>query len=215
MTTAEMVEWFDILQDKSASVYFEDAEKLAFLNNAQREFVSQFFPKGEEGDNFEVDSNIEQRVGTLIFESNPLTMSAGGAITNATILTDLQTVSGDATCEIFKIGAVGIKKFGKRVPCTWMRHNDKDINDQNYFKRPTYNTPKYTFQNKGIQFRPTDTTAEVYVTTIKTPKILALSPAANSDLPIDTHNEIVAIALEFAGYASREEILAQIVKAAR
>jgi len=211
MTTVQMLEWFDILEDKSASVYFTEAEKLAFLNNACLEFVGQFLPEGEEGDNFEVDSNIEQKIGTLIWESNPLTMSASGVITRAALRTDIRTISGDATCELFKIGAIEFKKSGRKIQCKVLRHNDKAAFEENYFKRPSYTTPKHLHQNNNIQFRPVDTLAEVYITVIKTPKILT-SSAVDTDLPIDTHNEVVAIALEFAGYASREEMLTQIVK---
>lgn len=211
MTTVQMLEWFDILQDKSASVYFTEAEKLNFLNNACLEFTSRFFPEDqEEGSNFEQDSNVEQKIGPLIWESNPLTMDASGVITRADLLTDIRTKSGDATCELFKIGAIEFKKSGRRIQCKVLRHNDKAAFEENYFKRPNYMTPKHLHQNNTIQFRPVDVLAEVYITVVKSPVIL--NTVVNTDLPIDTHNEIVAIALEFAGYASREEILTQIAK---
>ena len=39
---------------------------------------------------------------------------------------------------------------------------------------------------------------------------MAIGPTVNTDLPVSTHREIVAIGLEFAGIASRDEVLNQM-----
>jgi len=210
MTTQEMLDWFDILQDKYASPYFTEDEKLTFLNRAIYTFIEQYFPDGGLGLNFELDSNTEQKLWSLIFECSSTSMDSNGTLDKADLVSDLQTISGDATAGIYKIISVEFAKSGRRYPCKYMRHNDKTAFENNYFKKPSYKEPKYLFQNGLLQFRPLDTSADIYITVIKTPLTLGLSPTVNSDLPEDTHNDIVAIALEFAGVASREEILGEL-----
>lgn len=212
MSVQEMLNWFDILQDKYASPYFTDDEKLLFLNRAQFGYISQFFPENDDRVNFEMDSNTLQKIAPLIYESDPFTMSSSGVVSKSNILSDLQSKSADASCEIYKVISIEYSKAGRRFPCKVMRHNDKAIFEDNYFKRPKQTAPKCLFQNGNIQFRPLDTYASIYITTLKTPRLLALSPDVNSELPSDTHNEIVARALEFAGFASREEIMTEILK---
>ncbi len=209
MTTVQMIEWFDILQDKFGSPYFTEDEKLLFLNRGSLEYVKATFPDNEGGIlNLESDWNVLQNVAPLVFELSETSMDAVGKLTLATITTSLRTISGDATCDIFKVLAVEFKRGIDRFPCKFLRHNDKAEFERNYFKKPDFDNPRVLFQNANLQFRPIDTLVKVYITALKTPKVLTL--VVNSDLPISTHNEIVAYALQFAGVASRDEILAQM-----
>lgn len=209
MTTVEMMTWFDILQDKYGSPYFTDSEKLLFLNRAQWEYVNATIPSNEGGIvDVEVTENILKNVSTLLFELTPLTQNSSGIITNANINSTLQTVSSDISAEFVKIMRIKVVKNGRTYPAKFARHNDIDAFHNNYFKKPTYNTPKYTLQNGGFQFNPTDTVASIYFTVLKRPKDMTL--VVNSELPQITHNEIVALGLQFAGVASRDEILQQM-----
>lgn len=207
MTTVEKLEWFDILQDKFGSPYFTEAEKLMFLNRASLEYVKTLFPDNEGGLlNIETDWNVLQNVHPLVFELSEDTQDTNGRISRSDILTDTRTVSGDVTCEIFKVLSVEFKRGSDRFPCKFLRHNDKAEFERNYFKKPDFDNPRVLFQNNNLQFRPIDTLVKVYITVLKTPKILT-SSAVDTDLPESTHNEIVAYALQFAGVASRDEVL--------
>jgi hypothetical protein len=209
MTITEMLTWFDVLQDKYGSPYFTDSEKLLFLNRAQWEYVNATIPSNEGGIvNMEVDENVLKNVSSLLFELTVLNQSTSGIITNATINSTLQTVSGDGTAEFIKVMRVKVVKNGRTYPAKFARHNDIDAFHNNYFKKPTYDTPKYTLQNNGFQFNPTDTVASIYFTVLKRPKDMTL--VVNCELPQITHNEIVALGLQFAGIASRDEILQQM-----
>lgn len=215
MTIVEMLNWFDLLQDKYGTPYFTDDEKVEFVNRAQTEFVNQFLPDtNEDSVNVELNSETLHKLRPLIFELSEDTMDTSGKITEADITTNLQTISGEGSASFIRILSIEIKKLGKKQQAKLLRHNDKAAFEQNVFKKPAYGNYKFLFQNNSIQFRPTDTAAKIYFTVLKTP-INVVNPGTSCQLPQDTHNEIVAIALEFAGYASREEILTQIEKAAR
>lgn len=213
MTTQGMLNWFNLLQDKYGSLYYTEAEQLQFLNQAVFQYLSEVLPDNEGGkENLEVDSNVFYNISPLVYELSVETMDNTGLITNSDIRTNLQTVSGDATADIFRILSIEYKRGGQRFPADFMRHNDKAEFEQNYFKKPSFTAPKYTFQNSGIQFRPIDEQASIYITVLKTPKALSVSPESNPELHVKTHNEIVAIGLEFAGIASRDEVLLTLNK---
>lgn len=208
MTVQGMLDWFDLLQDKFGSPYFEATEKLSFLNNAQNEYVNQVFLTNEGGlINLEVNSNILENVRPLIFELDPFTMDSNGEYSIPTLVTGLQTKSGDATADIFKFLSFEMTRGQKIYPIKFLRHNDKGEFEANYFKKPSYTSPRYLFQNGLIKFRPIDEIASIAVTVLKTPVAMALGPDVDCELPITTHNEVVAYALQFAGVASRDEIL--------
>lgn len=211
MTAQEMIDWFDILQDKYGSPYFTESEKLLFLNRAQFEYVKSLFPDNEGGVlNIEKDWNNLQNVHSLVFELSEDTMDTSGRISRSDITSGLRTVSGDVNCDVFKILSVEFKRGADRFPCKFLRHNDKAEFERNYFKKPDFDNPRVLFQNNVLQFRPIDTIVKIYITTVKTPKAIAISPASNCELPQDTHNQIVALALELAGVASRDEVLSQM-----
>lgn len=211
MTLAEMITWFDILQDKFGSPYFTDSEKVLFLNRAQWEYVNTTIPSNEGGlVNIEVDENILKNVAPLIYELPAQNMGTNGLVTNTNINTALQTASGDGTAEFIKLMRIKAVKNGSIYPVKFARHNDIDAFYTNAFKKPSYSNPRYTLQNNGFQFYPIDTLVSLYFTLLKSPKDMSQVGPVNCELPKITHNEIVAIGLEFAGVAGRDEILQQM-----
>ena len=210
MTVIEKIEWFDILQDKFGSPYFNEAQKLVFLNQASMRYIENLFPKKKsDSDTYsaEENSNIYESLKEVIFVLPAVNMDSSGEVSNSSLITALRTVSGDSTCEVFKILAIEIVNNGTKIPLRPMRHNDKAAFETNVFKKPTYQYPRYSFSNNGLQFRPDNAIGDIYITVVKTPRKMTVSPEVSTDLHIDTHNEIVAQALSFAGVASREEIL--------
>jgi hypothetical protein len=211
MTTQEMLDWFDLLQDKYGSPYYTDDQKLQFLSRAQYEYLKPILKDNEGGQlTFENDQNIASNVWPLIFELGPYTMDTNGRVLRSAVVSSLVSASGHATADILRVASVEFLKGGKRYPCKFMRHNDKAAFEENYFKKPSESNPKYMIESAIFKFRPVDSYPAIYITVLKTPRDLSLSPVVNSELPIDTHNEIVAYALQFAGVGSRDEMLLQM-----
>lgn len=211
MTVTEMIDWFKIIQDMYGSPYFTDSEYLKLLNRAQDEYLNNAVPSNE-GDmgkrNFEFDAIVSQNISPLIRELPATTMDNTGKITRTNLNASLQTATGDTSAEVHAIMAIEYKKGFKKFQCKFMRHNDKAAFETNAFKKPSQFSPKYMFQNDSIQFRPIDINTQIYVTVLKTPRPMALTPEIiNCELPKGTHNEIVAYGLQFAGIASRDEVL--------
>lgn len=208
MTVTEQLQWFDILQDQFGTPYFTDTEKLFFLNRGQYEYVKNLFPGNEGGImNIEIDWNVIQNVSPLIWEVSEMAMNSSGVISDADVVTNLRSISGDATADIFYILGVEIRKGTSKQPAKILRHNDRSAFEGNYFKKPSNTNYRYLIQNNGYKFKPIDTTSRVAFTVIKTPVEMAISPAVECELPVSTHNEIVAYGLQFAGIASRDEVL--------
>ncbi len=208
MTTIEMLDWFDILQDKFGSPYFSADQKLFFLNNAQLEYLNKLFPDNEGGiENIEQDWNVLQNVSPLIWELPEVSMDTNAAVDVVDIVTALRTISSDPDTDIFDVLSVEVRRGLDRYPCKVLRHNDKAEFETNYFKKPSITHPRYLLQNNTYKFRPLDTTLKIIFTVVKKPLVLSISPTVNSEFPIQTHNEIVAYGLQFAGIASRDEVL--------
>lgn len=208
MTVAEQLQWFDILQDQFGSPYFTDTEKLFFLNRGQYEYVKNLFPDNEGGlVNVELDWNILQNIAPLVWETSEMVMSTSGVVTRTALLANLQAISGDATADIFRLLGVEVRKGNDKQPAKIIRHNDRSAFETNYFKKPSFTNFRYLLQNNGYKFKPIDTTSRIAFTVVKTPISMALSPLVQCELPTSTHNEIVAYGLQFAGIASRDEIL--------
>src|SRR5690606_20714169 len=211
MTTQELLDFFDLIQDKYGTPYFTDDEKLVFLNNAVLEFINSKFPDTEsdrERSDVEINWNSLQDIWPSIFTVSDLAMSTSGIITKADLDTALQTISGDAGASVYKLLNVESRKGRNRYPTKVVRHNDNSAFEQNYFKKPSLEPPRYTLENGSLQIRPTDLIGKVAVSVVKSPKELALSPSiVNPELPRSVKNQIVAIGLEFAGIASRDDVL--------
>jgi hypothetical protein len=209
MTIQEKLQWFDILQDQFGSPYFTDAEKLLFLNRGQWEYVKNLFPGNEGGIiNIETNSDVWENVAPLMWKLSDEVVSSTGLITYDALTTNLRSISGDATTDIFKLLKIGYKKGQKIGQVKVMRHNDEYAFVENFFKKPSAKSFRYDLENNSIKISPIDQTARIMVTVLKSPRQMALTPSVvNTDLPSSTHNEIVAYGLQFAGVASRDEVL--------
>lgn len=209
MTIQEMHNWFDILQDKYQSPYFTDDEKDIFLNIAQLEYINSFIDDGEGiNDSVERNSFIFTSFSPLVYSiKNGLSMDSNGNVTIANITTELNLLSGDTSPYLYILNC-GIGSGSNVLEANYVRHNDIYRLQQNDFKRASTTNPQYSVDNQGLVFKPVDITANVIITVLKEPKKMTISaPSVNSELNSNCHNTIVAIAIDLAGVATREEAL--------
>lgn len=207
MTTQEMHDWFDLIQDKYSSPYFTDGEKDSFLTRAQYQYINELFPDNEGGAfNIESDMLTLQNVSTLVYETTAsLNMSSAGIINKANINTTLNSISG-GTEPYIRILNVSLNNGTSVVPVRFRRHNDFYKLEKNSFKSASADVPTYRIISTGIKLAPINITYDVYFTLLKEPKKIQLG-VTEPELPSNTHDKLVAIALELAGVSSRDEAL--------
>lgn len=206
MTIAQWATYFDIIQDKYGSPYFTDAEKSLLFNRATVQYVQQFFDVRQPAElNIEFDRDSIASLSTLIYELPSITMSSTGIITKAQIQTALTGVLGGALLwREIEIKAT----LGTSVnPVNYTRHNDWAQFLNNAFKTPTNDNPKCYETALDFRFLPVNQTTQIVFTVVKYPITVDITGAVSSDMPDYTHDKILAIALELAGIASRDEAL--------
>ena len=211
MTIQDMHNWFNQLQDKYGSPYFSDDMIDLFLNRAQIEYLNTVFPDNEGGvANIEQTQLITENFDTLVYETtSPLYMNASGMVSRATIQTRLNSETG-STEGWRHILNVSADQSGIRLDVKFRRHNDFYRLERNTFKIDDQDKMVYRLESRGLLFTPINVQTKLYFTLMKLPKPVSLSGSISSELPAYTHNEIVAIAVDFAGIASRDEALIQL-----
>lgn len=203
MTTQEMHMFFDIIQDKYASPYFEDDEKDLILTRAQIAVVEDFLPSNYRGMlTTEESSVIFENLDDITYELN-ITIPSGGEVLKSTIQTALNTASGNT--EPYLV-ILNVSRNNK--PCKWVRHNDWYKFQNNTFKSATDEEPQYKILNDKLEFLPS-TSQTGTITVLKRPIDIKLG-LTESELPDSMHNKIVALGIEIAGIASRDEALMAI-----
>lgn len=215
MTIIEMANYFDIMQDKFKSPYFTDTEKTLFLQRAHVDLVNNLLSSDEKLPNVELSQDTISKIATLIIPLAYINMPSTGVVLKSSIQTALNTASSGAV--LWRPLNIGWVLGNESHPVKYTRHNDWWEFKQNYFKNPSTDNPKVYETATGYQFGPIHTNAKLYFNVLKYPKkvvIDSVTPANNvdSDLPDFTHDEIVALALEYAGIGSRDENLAQLLQ---
>ena len=205
-----MASWFDILQDKNGSAYFTDSEKALFLNRAQLEFVEELLDgNGKTELNIETTQDTIQKIAPLIYELPYQSMNSSGVISKGTIQTALTNMNADAI--VWRPLAIGWELGKSKLPIKYLRHNDRWEFEGNYFKRPSVKNPKIRETYTSYLISPVSLSARIYFTLLKYPLEVDITNTIDCELPENTHNRIVAIALEFAGVGSRDTVLSQLV----
>lgn len=196
MTSSELLTLFEVLLDKYGSPYLTDSEMYSLLNMAQYERFNRLLPDDMGGQvNFEFDENTLQNIRPFIYTLTGLTPTTG-LLSNATINTALVSASHSGA-EMFRIMNASVSN----TPIRWVRHNNINAYNQNAFKAPDSDNPKYTLLSSGIQFYPTTTTG-ITLTVIKRPR--AISDVVNPEWDDYSLNLILMIALQLAGVAIRD-----------
>jgi len=208
MTSTEMRDLFDLIQDKQQSPYFTDDEKNLFLQRAVIEYVNSLLPDNQGGEvNLERDSIVFENIRPLVFHITT-SMNSDGFVSIGDITSELISVS-HPDADMMYLMSVGYKIGSEKYPVLFTRHNDFLRLNRNLFSKPTPTRPRYTIANDGLLIRPINTDAEVLLTLLKYPKKIEIG-VSDCDLPEKTHTEIVAIALQMAGVATRDEVLTLI-----
>lgn len=212
-----MLSWFDIVSDKESSPYFNNAEKLQFLNVAQDDYVNElvfnvYLPSlsNREGPARVYSASESSSSGIEILE--PLLVPEISLVTTNGIITRsaIETAVGSSYIAIESIAKVD---GAVELPVRFVRHNDFHKFQSNVFKAASANEPQYRIFKDELRFTPIDNSvSRTYkISLIKRPVRMVsdlVTPANNVDceLPEVTHNRIVAIALEHAFKATRDEI---------
>lgn len=212
MTVTQLVEYFDLLQDKYGSPYFTTAEKESFLNQAELDIVLDHLPK--DGD----EQNIERNANTwMIF--NPLfypittTMDVNGAISRGSIETSILTPAIGFSTRIIRPLSITLGTGSNIIPVKGpIRYNNWATYMRNSFKAPSTDNPKYYESSTHYYIYPVDTSATVTLNVLRYPRGISVSGGFTSELPAIFHGEIIARALEFAGVGSRDQMLAELQK---
>lgn len=205
MTITGMAELFDLMQDKYGSPYFTNPEKSLFLNRALVEYVGDMLPGKEDKDNVGFDVDNTSKIAPLIKYVDTLKMDSTGAITKAAI-------AGVTTPAIpWRLLNAGLVLGNVTKPIKFVRHNDWYEFKSNYFKAPSAENPKYRESNDRYTIEPININATVKLTVLNYPTVVDIDTNISSNLPDFTHNDIVSLALEYAGIGSRDQNLAQLL----
>jgi len=210
MTVTEMKSWFNILQDKYGSTYYTDGEISQFFQRAQIEFISKMLPGGRMVENLELSQDSISKISPLIYELPFQNMSSTGVVTKANLQSALTVLNNTAL--LWRPLSIGWVLNGQYRPVKFVRHNDRWEFAVNFFKKPSLTNPKVRETYNSYIVEPTNIGAKLYFTLLKYPNKVDIAGAVNSDLPDFTHDEIVSIALELTGIASRDTALAQLLQ---
>ncbi len=186
MSITEWHTYFDILTDKYGNPYFTTAEKDLLFNRAQLRLVDEVILT------FEEDERVVNKIHTLILRTPSLTMNSSGDILFSAINSGLYKV---LSVEDSNNGAI-----------SQARHNNFAKNKENSFKAER---TRFIQLTDRFKFYPIDTTKSIIFTSVLYPTTV-VHPSTSSNLPDLVHNEVVAIALDLAGIATRDEALAQL-----
>lgn len=204
MTTQRAVNIFAILQDKYGSPDLEDSEVVEMLNMATIAWLNRSTPKAGEV-NFDLDQNTLTDLQPLIYFIKT-TMSVEGVVTESDIVSKMIAEGAEPTASLFRIANIAITADGKNYPATYTRLNDWYTHLRNFFKKGKPHRPIYTLRHSGIVFDPI-LSGDVFLTVIKEPRRLSLSPEVNPELSDSVMYNVIMIALKLAGVSTRDEEL--------
>jgi hypothetical protein len=205
MTTAELVSYFSVLQDKYGSPNVISTEIVSFLNHATNEWLNRLMPDSEGGVvNFEEDSNVTAQVRPLIYTIS-ISTDSNGLLTDTAINTALSTAVGSAAT-IFRPMSIVVGTS----PAKYVKHNNIGAYLKNSYKAPTTSFRLYTDISAGYQFYPQSTTSLSF-TLMKAPRVL-VSGSVDPEFDDYVMYNILSIALSYAGIATRDGELQQLIQ---
>jgi hypothetical protein len=229
MNITEMVSYFDTLQDKKNSVYFEDDEKELFLNRAQLILLTEAMSGHIEGNlNFSERSTIHTRgventlgstdiISPLIASGmsdingsgTKLRTTAAGVLTKSLVNQAIVYNSGAAS-SVMRILSFMVDNGGTYGDSAeFVRENDLPKFLKNDFLIPTNSSPVWTNKNSDYQFFPRSA-KNIICSAIRYPVEMSISGVISCELNEFVHDKVVAIALELAGVGSRDMMLAEL-----
>ena len=208
MTIAEMILWFDVLTDKRGDPYFANDEKEAFIDRATIDYVNGLFPEDKQG--MEATSEMLEKVAPLLSEIS-LNTDTVGAITYTAIGTE---ISG-TYWRIFNMwrstDSITCQTADNYKMVKFVNHNNLPQWIDNSFKTPDDDHPLYTLLNTYVKLYPIGV-RKTKMTVMKYPRRVSISTPTSSDMPDFTHNDIMKIAIGYAGFSARDAQLAGLLK---
>lgn len=224
-----MTSWFDLIQDKPSSPYYNLAEKLEFINNAQTDLVNELAfqyllnsrrlgePSARVYSSVESTEAALEVLEPLMVHDIAVSSSASGVINRSDIKSAMNIISGDT--EGFMMVTSLAKSLGDEdeLPVRFVRANDFYQFQRNEFKKATSSEPQFRISRDKLTIRPSGV-ANYLTSVLKYPidVVVDLNVPSNnvdSELPDFTHNDIMAIALDNAGVSSRDIALIQAKQA--
>ena len=213
MNVVEMHQWFDQLEDKVDSIYFNEFEKDLFINRAIQIFINNIinkFTEDREG-RFVISSALEESLNVsevlkpLMLLDLPVNSDITGLVTDAEIVAAIETETGDEAAFLHVLSVVS----PDGMPLKFVRENDFHKFQQNDFKIANAEFPQYRIGFGGVFISPSGVN-DYTVSLIKEPNKVNYATLESTDLPETTHDYIMASALELAGLASRDEALLRV-----
>ena len=234
MTIQEMHSWFDILQAEGVAIEFTSREKDHILNRAQIKFVNEvlqkkYLPSLRENERAEVVYSVTESVISGHDYIYPLlgaivvTPYVGGAVYFSSMDANINTVLGTTGNKLMTI--LGVSDKDNMLPLRYVNGHDRYKQFGNVFRAPKDYDAVYQIDKDSsgsyINIDPNTLTAsgtkEFRVHFIREPRPMEYSTIGankiNSELPEVTHDEIMAIALDDAGVATRDQALIQLNQA--
>ena len=220
MTIDEMIKLFDLIQDKVESSYFNDQDKLKFINAAQMRFVSdisisylqgggKIYPGSSIASTIEDTHTGLELLRPLIVPDLEIASDADGQILYTSLEGLINAETGNNE-KLYKI--LNVSNDGKDV--RFIRHNDFYKIARNDFKKPEANYKVFRINIKGIKINPAGVD-DYNVTVLKYPNNMVYFSDGDPlnvdcELPEVTHNEILAISLSLAGVSTREQAILSV-----
>jgi hypothetical protein len=199
MTAAQMLAYFDQVQDKNSEPYFTSAEKYLWLNAAQADLFEELVGGGDVAK--PVMAQLDERAGRLLepfIYTATAVADASGIITYAALKTDIGSTENVVTIlDVHQIDSSDKWAAQYRKPQEFRR------SENNSFLAGTAanDSSNYTYSNTGILVSPSVVTWDVVC--VKYPA--DISASQDCEFPEDSHYKVVAKALEKAGIATEAE----------
>ncbi len=204
MTGAEMLTWFDILQDKFNTPYFTDLEKYNFLNDSQINYINDYLNINSDSEPpvFEENALKNTIIAPLLVEDVSVASASTGIILFTAIETALDTKYSLSGSKLLHILGVVENASGDAV--AFVRHGEMRKQEDNEFVAAGSGNRKYRLSRGQITMIPTGVLTYL-VTAIKMPVDISASVA--SEMPLITHRKIVAKALVKTGFVTEHQAL--------
>ncbi|HEY0751635.1 MAG TPA: hypothetical protein VGD26_10790 [Chitinophagaceae bacterium] len=211
MTVAELVNYFDLLQDKYGSPYFTTSEKETFLTQAQLDLISKYLPQDGGPENAERNANNSMVLSPISF-SVSTSMDTSGVITKASVESSLSTALGFTATIIRPSSITWSDSDGMRPVMGPTRQNNWAKYQDNAFKDPVVSEPRYYETAVSYIIDPVNVNATIVINGLRYPKAINVAGNQTSELASIYHTEVVARALEIAGVGSRDQMLSELKK---
>ena len=198
-----MLEYFDILQDKFDSPYFELEEKLTFLNRAQVNVVNQMVPPSPKNSNVEINNDWKNSISSII--STIKLQAIEGVLYEEAIVDEVER-------QILKVLNITVAKSHNLMEgavVVEVPFNEWSIGQLNSFIRDSRELLTCFRDADGYHIK-NGHDSWFYLAVVKRP--LDMTEEQDCELADALHNVIITEALMLAGIGSRDKLLTELSK---